>query len=442
MANIPPDVLGEIFYLTLRGPISNAQESLFPWSLGRVCKSWRHAFVTYPALWAFIALDVNYYVDDYAKLEKLCNRFRLCLQRSGNHPLSLILCARNKFHRGQQSPWIQVWKAFLSCSYRWKNIILCGEAQRFKRARGFPLLQSFRACCSKEYFDCDAFDNAPRLTQFGLAYYDNRVVVSHYWPSPLSQLTKFTLEIDGISRDALRVLFESLCNIQELCFKTHGCRSMPDISAFPPRCLEHLDVLEVPYIQILQVIKAPSLVELRLETTYGLYPYDDEMLDFYREVVAAFIGLSCHFRKLVLTGYTMEGTGPLMDSFPDLEELCIDDCAGWPYVLLGSFNEELESIASSHLFPKLRIFTLRCEPYRAESVVAGLTRILEFRNGVYIGKPSAIPLRPLEKIIIKRKRPWDLAFPSFYDSEPIPAKFEDAILEWAPFEVEVEFDHL
>ena len=52
LPNIPPEVLGEIFYLTLRGPISNEQESLFPWSLGRVCKSWRHAFATYPALWA------------------------------------------------------------------------------------------------------------------------------------------------------------------------------------------------------------------------------------------------------------------------------------------------------------------------------------------------------------------------------------------------------
>ena len=442
LPNIPPEVLGEIFYLTLRGPISNEQESLFPWSLGRVCKSWRHVFVTYPALWAFITLDVSH-VNDDAILEKICNRFLLCLQRSGDRPLSLILCTR-EYDRDQRSPWIQVWEAFISCSHRWKNVVLHGGALEFrglttKCEGGFPLLQSF-TLCPQQQFDCDAFHDAPRLTQFGLAYYDNNGIASHALSFPLSQLTKFTLATDGISSDTLEALLESLHSVQELCFIASGDDSVPDISPFPPRCLEHLRILEVPFVQILQAIKAPSLVELRLETGYDPYPVGDEgheMMDFYRDVVEAFIELSsCHLRKLVLTGFTDEQATPLIRSFPDLEELCIDDCNGCPCELLGSFYKELEFT----VFPKLRILTLSCVPYRAEGIVKALTNILEFRNGVYIGKPS-IPLRPLEKIIIKWRLEWSLV-PCFYASVPIPDEFEDAISKWARFKVEVQFDQL
>ena len=447
LPNIPAEIFGEIFYLVLRGPISNNQESLFPWNLGRVCKSWRHAFVTYPKLWAFISLDVIT-VDDDANLEKICNRFLLCLQRSGNHPLSLILCAREKIDGDQRSPWMQAWKAFLSCSQRWKNIVLYGEALQFRDLTieckgGFPLLQSF-TLCSYKHSACDAFHDAPRLTQFGLVYYEN-LPVSHAWSFPLSQLTKFTLAMNGISSDALQVLLENLHNIQELCFKASGCNWTPDISPFPPRYLEHLRVLEVHYVQILQVIKAPSLVELRLETASDIYPVGEdgyEMFDFYRKVVEAFIELSsCHLRKLVLTGFLIEQTKPLINSFPNLEELCIDERYEFSCALLGplnddasSFNEELESTA----FPNLRILTLNCESCRTEDIIGVLTGILEFRNGVYIGKPS-IQLRPLEKIIIKRRHAWH-PVPDFYDSKPIPDELEDAMLEWAPFKVEVKFD--
>ncbi|KAF8343651.1 hypothetical protein F5887DRAFT_235069 [Amanita rubescens] len=244
--------------------------------------------------------------------------------------------------------------------------------------------------------------------------------------------------MDGISNDALQVLLGNLHNIRELCFKASGYNWAPDIPPpFPPTYLKHLRVLEVHYVQILQVIKAPSLVELRLQTASDIYPLGDdgyEMFDFYREVVEAFIELSsCHLRKLVLTGFTIE-VEPLMNSFPDLEEFCIDERHGFSCALLGSFDEELESTP----FPNLRILTLNCGSYRAEDIVGVLTSILEFRNGVYIGKPS-IPLRPLEKIIIKRRYAW-YPVPDFYDSEPIPDEFEDAILEWAPFKVEVQFD--
>ena len=444
LPNIPPDVLGEIFYLTLRGPISNEQESLFPWSLGRVCKSWRHVFVTYPALWAFITLDVSH-VDDDAILEKICNRLLLCLQRSGDHPLNLILSAR-EYDRDQRSPWIQVWEAFISCSHRWKNIVLRGGAPQFRdlttnREGGFPLLQSFMLCPQRQ-FDCNAFHDAPRLTQFGLAYYDNNGIVSHARSFPLSQLTKFTLATDGILSDTLKALLESLHSVQELYFMASQYASVPATSPFPPRCLEHLRVLEVPFAlreEILQAIKAPSLVELRLETGYDPYPAGDggyEMMDFYRDVVEAFIELSsCHLRKLVLTGFTDEQAAPLIRSFPDLEELCVDDLHGCPWELLGSRYEDLKFTA----FPNLRILTLSSVPRDAD-IVKALTNILKLRNGVYIGKPS-IPLRPLEKIVIKRRHEWS-PVPCFYEPEPIPHELEDAISKWARFKVEVQFDQL
>ena len=265
---------------------------------------------------------------------------------------------------------------------------------------GFPLLQSF-TLSPDEHFDCDAFPDAPRLTKFGLVYSDNGGIISHAWLFSLSRLTTFTLAMDGISSDALQILLENLHSIQELYFKASGYTYVPDIYPFPPRCLEHLRILEAPYPQILQVIKAPSLVELCLETDYELYPDDGyEMLDFYREVLEAFIEVSsCHLRKFILTEFTLEQAEPLINSFPDLEELCIDDLNGCPCELLGSFDKE----PAFTVFPNLRFLTLTYEPYRTEAIVKALEGILEFRNGIYIGEQS-IPLRPLEKIIIKHRR--------------------------------------
>ena len=133
--------------------------------------------------------------------------------------------------------------------------------------------------------------------------------------------------------------------------------------------------------------------------------------------------------ELVLTGFTAAMAEPLINSFPDLKKLCINDRDGCPCSLLGS---------SFTAFPNLRILTLICDLRCAQDIMGALTRILEFRNGVYIGKPS-IPLRPLEKIIIKRWHAWDPA-PYFYDPEPIPDEFESAISEWVLFQVDVQFD--
>ena len=431
---LPSEILGEIFHFTLRGPKSNAQESLFVWNLGQVCKSWRHAFVTYPKLWSFILLDVNDGDDVY--LEKVCNRFILCLERSWNHPLSLILRTPNNF----DGPLIPAWKAFLSCSRRWKNIILCGDMSQFgdlaiECKGGFPLLQSLTLYTDEpEHFDCDAFPDTPCLTQFCLFFMSNSIASRAF---SLSRLTKFTWVMDGISSDVLQVLLESLQDIQELRFVSYsGYVNTEDLRPFPPRRLEHLRILEVPYHhRILRVIKAPVLVELRLAMFDEFYPiaYDG---DFYRQIVEAFIELSsCYSCKLVLADFTIEQAEPLIRSFSHLEELCIDDDDGSRFELLESLNDDEELGFTA--FPNLRILTLIYGPYVDENLVKRLTSRLEFQNGAYIGR-SSIP-RPLEKIIIKPKEDFFSMLESS-DPEPIPVAFKDPISDWAPFKVDVQLD--
>ena len=164
-------------------------------------------------------------MEPWPRLQKLASCFcdlsstLGCLQRSRDHPLSLILCAR-EYGRDQRLPWIQVWKAFLSCSHRWKNIVLCGEALQFRDLMigckgGFPLLQSF-TLSPDEHFDCDAFPDAPRLTQFGLVYSDNGRIVSHAWLFSLSRLTTFTLAMDGIRATPCKFSWKT-CTVSRNC---------------------------------------------------------------------------------------------------------------------------------------------------------------------------------------------------------------------------------
>lgn len=144
-----------------------------------------------------------------------------------------------------------------------------------------------------------------------------------------------------------------------------------------------------------------KVIQVRLATPGELYPmkYDDD----YRQAVEAFIKLSCHLRELTLADFTIEQAKPLTHSFTHLEKLCIDDQSC--HELLNV--KKLRSTA----FPNLRILTLICN--FSKDLAKMLTRILGFRNGVYIGRLS---IRwPLEKII----KPKGDLFP-----------FKEAISDW------------
>jgi hypothetical protein len=439
--DIPSEVLGEIFYFTLRGPISNkyGDKSLFPWHLGLVCKTWRHAFVTYPKLWASITLDVEFHVKRDV-LENFYNCFLLCLQRSGNHPLNLFLnVGSDKCYEDRRPVWTSIWKAFLSCSHRWKYVVINGldgsEFRDLTLCNGrLPLLQRLSMwTTTTDSQDCDVFLQAPCLTQ--VTFFFMYKIVSHRWLVPWSQLTTFTLILDGISNNALHALLENLQGIQELRLY-YRCGQSPDLS-FPPTCLKHLRVLDVDsYHHIFPVISAPSLLELRLETlSEAWHVYLDQPERFNFKVVEAFVELSaCHLRNLVLAGFRAAYVKPLADLFHYIEELCIDTLDGY-CSLLEVLTDKQEFIA----FPKLRTFTLICSAEYADKKIETITTILELRNGSYVGAPPSVSLVPLDTIVLQLKQGGPIISHS-YDPIPVPPAFKDAISMWAPFEIDVQVE--
>ena len=413
-------------------------DSLFPWHLGRVCKEWRHTFVTHPKLWASITLDVQCDVKRDV-LELLYHRFILCLQRSGDHPLNLTLHVSSDTwsrHEDQQRLWALIWKAFLSCSHRWKSLILHGsDPSEFRDLalckEKLPLLQRLSIQTCRPGFDWDVYRQAPCLTQVDLhLIYE---VVSPRWSFPWSQLTTFSLGISEISSNSLQVLLENLQGIQELrLFYSSG---QSPVYSFPPTCLKHLRVLDVDS-PILPVIMAPSLLELRLEMMCGAwlaYYNQPEWFDF--KAVETFVKLSgCHLRKLILAGFSAAYVKPLADLFYYIEELSIESTYKTCNLL-----EVLTDKQGFVTFPKLRIFTLIATPEYVDERIETIGSILELRNGPYVGATPSVSLAPLDKIALQMKDEKPDRSQS-YDGIPIPPAFQEAISMWAPFEVDIQVE--
>ena len=410
--------------------------SLFPWHLGRVCKEWRHAFITHSKLWASITLDVQCDVkrDD---LQMLYHSFLLCLQRSGDHPLNLTLhVSADTRHEDRRPLWALIWKAFLSCSHRWKSVTLHGsDPSEFHDLAlckdKLPLLQRLSIHTCSPGFDWDVYHQAPCLTQVDLhLIYE---VVSPRWLFPWSRLTSFSLGISEISSNSLQVLLENLQGIQEL--RLFYCSGHSPVYSFPPTCLQHLRVLDVD-CPILSVITAPSLLELRLEMmceSWLVYYNQPEWFDF--KAVETFVKLSgCRLRKLILAGFRAAYVKPLAELFHYIEELCVESTYG-TCNLLEVLTDKQEFVA----FPKLRIFTLISTPEYVDQKVETIRNILELRNGPYIGATPSVSLMSLDKVVLQLKDDRSGRSQS-YDRIAIPPTFKDAIPMWAPFEVDIEVD--
>jgi hypothetical protein len=239
-----------------------------------------------------------------------------------------------------------------------------------------------------------------------------------------------------ISSHALQVLLENLRGIQEL-HLSYRSGQPPNLS-FPPTYLSHLRVLEVNFHQILQVIMAPSLLELRLEMVPEEYCLlGDEAERFDLEVVETFVELSaCHLRKLVLVEFRATFAKSLVDILPYFEELCIDILDGSCNLLELLLTDEQGFVA----FPKLRLFTLICEAQYVDEKVETVTSILESRNSSHIGALPSISAVPLEKIVLQLKRDWHTRVRFLHYPIPIPSAFKNAISKWAPFKVDVQIE--
>ncbi|KAJ7369026.1 hypothetical protein DFH08DRAFT_832988, partial [Mycena albidolilacea] len=84
---VPPELIGDIFALTLsdNDDAAGATANKPPWYLGHICRSWRHAALSYPRLWSYIAVPSFLAFKD----SPLLSGIQAQLFRSASGPLDI-----------------------------------------------------------------------------------------------------------------------------------------------------------------------------------------------------------------------------------------------------------------------------------------------------------------------------------------------------------------
>ncbi|KAJ7218715.1 hypothetical protein C8J57DRAFT_273803 [Mycena rebaudengoi] len=120
---IPPEILGEIFLLTLP-----SQETMWhttscvdssPWLVGRICSRWRKIALDLPELWTTVSIHkLSEGTDAHPSL--LLYRLEMLLQRSANQPLHLHLGFPPSYLAALTS--VEVHEVLVDSSLRWETV--------------------------------------------------------------------------------------------------------------------------------------------------------------------------------------------------------------------------------------------------------------------------------------------------------------------------------
>lgn len=154
---LPWDVLSEIFSVLLPFPEENdsTDTNSLPWSLGRVCSSWRSLSNNLPELWSSINIPESSQTtrQDPARL------LELQLKRSKNHPLTIRI----------MKPTPRITRRLMAHSRRWKSLyVFVGEKKDniFDPIEGkIPLLEELTFLFVRGAYSSlfSGFSRAPRL---------------------------------------------------------------------------------------------------------------------------------------------------------------------------------------------------------------------------------------------------------------------------------------
>jgi len=120
---IPDEVLGEIFiYCLPQFEKKGREKSSFsrdqaPVLLGQICSRWRAVTLSTQALWSFIRIDYG-----PVTVESDVAKMLLWLERSGTHPLSLVLRERMDLRDYSREERPLMLDAILPSSHRWLDV--------------------------------------------------------------------------------------------------------------------------------------------------------------------------------------------------------------------------------------------------------------------------------------------------------------------------------
>lgn len=431
-AAIPVELLSEIFHRLCDKPIAlqwlrvyPEDFDSFPWAAGQVCKQWRRAFLTYPALWTSLNLSDHMFGNQYA--DKANRRTSVFLERSRGYPLDISFCGFRNICTPSDLM-TSTWRLLLENSYRWRTadirMDLGASTDILREYRGkMPILTSLKIFCgwvTKQNFD--AFEVAPRLIHLSVWCWRG---MSHLL-IPWAQLTKLTLGLDSpmylIQEGDIIALLHALQNIEELRFKIADPFSerfsYPVV--WPAIRLTRLRLLEVPHFTILLWIEPPVLEHLHVTdrtfgSVYGFQMYSGALCSMV-------INSSCYIRRLTLEHCQVMTMQDVMDALPRVEELYVTK-EQEPEDLCSVIRKCLGEVDGHVYLPKLRVLRITCKMGHVnETLVEAISHLLEKRGTESALTSCAVPI---EELTIKMKRDGHIP--------EIPDKVLDAMDRWPTF---------
>ena len=230
--------------------------------------------------------------------------------------------------------------------------------------------------------------------------------------------------------DVLKAVVACLNKIEELRITLQDANSrIEDRPLLPTRERhEHLRILEVPCIQLLSLLQAPSLYELHLTNSSAFF----EGGNFFamKTKVDAFVrSSSCRIQKLTLSGLEEHAMVPMLSSFLHVEELNIDLApSSLPLIEMPAAFSKLHTLSMTfdlrHDLPKLKV----------------LDDIIKSRNKVSLF--GSVGTR-LDKVIIKLQGPEAAAKADHNGLLPTPAALRYTISQWEnEYKVKFQFKKL
>lgn len=242
------------------------------WLSGRICSRWRAVSLSLTAIWSHIR------IDRYPSFENFQSIFDACIERSGAHLLSIVICLDDYHEPGRIHCQAALEQAVVHCR-RWKNLVLTmGTLLKFQGplqpAKGniprleYISVESFSSQganpLTPSNFPLDILCDAPRLRGVELPSFTGMLSMQLPW----SQLTRYKAKPHGLVND-LEILTR-LSNLEECTLVGRSDRAtpvtIPDIS---PLQLSHLRKLDIGETLILRHLLTPSLSELSVEINWA-----------------------------------------------------------------------------------------------------------------------------------------------------------------------------
>ncbi|KAJ3570303.1 hypothetical protein NP233_g4493 [Leucocoprinus birnbaumii] len=175
---LPPEILVELFSILLpKGIELPGWFTTSLWGLASVCQKWRNVIFSTPCLWSQFKIIVP-----EAPRPSFITALQLLLERSGDYPLTFVLCVGGKV---PQWSFQEVLSCFLKRAGQWKDVLLtfrlslltgCTDLQELC----FPQLRLFGICLCDTSVEphwqfpppLQLFPHSPLLSQLILLDFD------------------------------------------------------------------------------------------------------------------------------------------------------------------------------------------------------------------------------------------------------------------------------